>query len=223
MPNHPAPHPLQAVLFDLDGTLIDSKKDIAAAANSARVHFGLEPLPLDVVVTYIGRGVDHLLNRTLGDFATSERVQEGMGILMAHYRDHLVVHTTIYPGVHELLDSLKKRRIPMGVVSNKPHALTPLTLEKLGLKEYFRVALGADATPHKKPHPEPLLTALKTLNAAPQSSVMIGDSLVDAQAGRNAGMSVGLVSHGYTHRSELATADADCLVDSMLEFMEILK
>jgi phosphoglycolate phosphatase len=218
-----APNPLEAVLFDLDGTLIDSKMDIAAAANSARIHFGLVPLPLDIVVTYIGRGVDHLLHCTLGEHSTPERIQEGMGILMAYYHDHLVVHTTVYPGVRGFLDSLKARGSKMGVVSNKPHALTPLTLEKTGLKPYFPVALGADATPNKKPHPEPLLTALKELGARPSHSIMVGDSVVDAQAGRAAGMSVALVSHGYTHRSELVTANADWLVDSMEELMGILK
>jgi phosphoglycolate phosphatase len=221
MPLRLAPHPLEAVLFDLDGTLIDSKKDIAAAANAARVHFGLEPLPLDTVVSYIGHGANRLLELALGETATAERLREGTDVLMAHYRDFLVVHTTVYLGVRELLDHLKKRGVRMGVVSNKPHALTPLTLQKLGLDGYFLVALGADATAHKKPHPEPLLTALKTLQASPEHSVMIGDSLVDAQAGRAAGMAVGLVAHGYTHKTELQTANADWLVDSMEELMEI--
>jgi len=223
VPTRPVPQPLDAVLFDLDGTLIDSKMDIAAAANSARVHFGLPPLPLETVVTYIGRGVDHLLRCTLGPEATEDRLKEGMPVLMAHYKDHLVVHTTVYPGVRDLLVLLKSRGIPMGVVSNKPHALTQLTLEKLDLNQYFKTALGADATANKKPHPEPLLTALKTLGGSPQRSIMIGDSLVDAQAGRAAGMAVGLVAHGYTHKTELVTADADWLVDSMAEFATLLK
>jgi phosphoglycolate phosphatase len=197
--------------------------DIAAAANSARMHFGLPPLPLETVVTYIGRGVDHLLRRTLGPEATEERLKEGMPVLMAHYKDHLVVHTTVYPGVRELLDSLQGRGIPMGVVSNKPHNLTQLTLEKLDLKKYFKTALGADATPNKKPHPEPLLTALGTLGGRPDHSIMVGDSVVDAQAGRAAGMAMALVAHGYTHKTELETADADWLVDSMGQLMEILK
>lgn len=223
MPPRHAPKPLEAVLFDLDGTLIDSKRDIASAANAARVHFGYPALPLDLVVSYIGHGVDHLLRNTLGEYATPERMEEGMKVLMAHYRDYLVVHTTVYPGVLEFLDFIKAKGVPMGVVSNKPHALTPLTVQKLGLDKYFAVALGADATPHPKPHPEPIWTALKALHATTEHSVMIGDSLVDAQAGRNAGVVVGLVSHGYTQKSELEAADADWLVDSMPEFIEFFK
>ena len=214
--------PLQAVLFDLDGTLIDSKKDIAGAANAARAHFKMPPLPLETVVTYIGRGVDHLLRCSLGSEAGPEQLKEGLEVLMAYYKDHLVVHTTVYPGVVELLKYLKDRNVKMGVVSNKPHALTQAALPKLGLMEYFGVALGADATKHKKPHPEPLLTALKTLGANPRNSVMIGDSTIDAQAGRAAGMAGGRVAHGFTHKEELQEAGADWLVDHMMEFKDIL-
>ena len=99
--------PLQAVLFDLDGTLIDSKKDIAGAANAARAHFNMPALPLETVVTYIGRGVDHLLRCSLGPGAGPEQMKTGMEVLMDHYKDHLVVYTTVYPGVVELLDDLK--------------------------------------------------------------------------------------------------------------------
>lgn len=219
----PAPQPLEAVLFDLDGTLIDSKMDIAAAANSALIHFGLEPLPLEKAVTYIGHGVSHLLRCALGSQATEEHMKEGMPVLMAHYKEHLCEQTTVYPGVRDLLDYLLSRGIPMGVVSNKPHPLALGTLEKLNLNGYFKIVLGADATVHSKPHPEPLLTALKALGGSPAHSVMIGDSPIDAQAGRAAKMMVGLVSHGYTHKSELQAVDADWLVDNMIEFKELLK
>jgi phosphoglycolate phosphatase len=223
MTSRPAPQPLEAVLFDLDGTLIDSKMDIAAAANSALVHFGIKPLPLEKAVTYIGHGVSHLLRCALGSEATEERMKEGMPVLMAYYKEHLCEQTTVYPGVRDLLDYLKNRDIPMGVVSNKPHSLALATLEKLHLNGYFKIALGADATTHPKPHPEPLLTALKALEGHPENSVMIGDSPIDAQAGRAAEMRVGLVSHGYTHKSELQTVGADWLVDNMIEFENILK
>jgi len=214
--------PLQAVLFDLDGTLIDSRMDIAAAANAVRVHYKLAPLPLDTIQSYIGRGIEHLLKLTLGDEATPDRLKEGLQILMGHYDGHLVDHTTVYPGVRDVLTLLKDRGVPMGVVSNKPHVLTLKTLELLGLKNFFGAAMGADATPNKKPHPEPLITALKLLKAEPAGSVMVGDSLVDAQAGRAAGMKVALVAHGYTHKSELLAADQDWVVDTMRELSDIL-
>jgi phosphoglycolate phosphatase len=213
---------LQAVLFDLDGTLIDSRLDIAAAANTARARYGLPALPLQTVLGYIGRGVDHLLRCSLGDAATDERMKGGLEALMDYYAHHLVDHTTVYPGVRPFLDLLQARGIPMGVVSNKPHSLTLRALKELNLEGHFGAALGADATERKKPHPEPLLTALKTLGAEPGNSVMIGDSSVDAQAGRAAGMAVGLVAHGFTHRSELEKEEADWVVDKMEEFTDLV-
>ena len=130
--------------------------------------------------------------------------------------------TVIFPGVKELLDFLKGRGIKMGLVSNKPHEFTLITLEKLGLMPYFTVALGADATANKKPHPEPLLTALAKIDARPSEAVMIGDSPVDAQAARAAGMLVGLVNHGFVPKEYLNSSDPDWLVDSLTDFIDIL-
>ncbi len=213
--------PLKAVLFDLDGTLIDSKKDIAAAANAARVHFGMPALPLETVTGYIGWGIEHLNRKTLGT-DDPERLSEGLKVLKGYYRDHCVDQTLLFPGARELLDFLKKRGVRMGLVSNKPHEFTLITLDRLGLSPYFGVALGADATPNKKPHPEPLLTALQRLGASPSEAVMIGDSPVDVQAARAAGMRVGVVSHGFVAKEYLNAADPDWLVDSLEEFLEIL-
>ncbi len=212
---------IEGVLFDLDGTLIDSKKDIAAAANSARLHFGMPALPPETIVGYIGWGVENL-NRKALETEDPAKLAEGLKVLKDYYRDHCVDQTTVFPGVMELLDSLKKRDIPLGLVSNKPHELTLITLEKLGLAPYFRVALGADATTNRKPHPEPLLTALKKLEATPTCSVMIGDSTVDVEAARAAQMRVGIVIHGFVPKEQLAASHPDWLVDSLSDFIEIL-
>ncbi len=212
---------LKGVLFDLDGTLIDSKKDIASAANAARLHFGMEPLPLETVMGYIGWGIEHLNQKTLGT-EDPKRLAEGLEVLKAYYRDHCVDQTVIYPGVMELLKNLKDRGVKMGLVSNKPHEFTLITLEKLGLAPYFVVALGADVVANKKPHPEPLLSALKQMGVSPGESVMIGDSPVDVEAARAAGMLVGIVSHGFVAKEYLNASDPDWLVDSLLDFIEIL-
>jgi phosphoglycolate phosphatase len=212
---------LKAVLFDLDGTLIDSKRDIAAAANAARVHFGMPALPLEVVTSYIGWGIEHLNRKSL-ETEDLARLTEGLEVLKAYYREHCVDQTVVFPGVRELLEFLKGRGVKMGLVSNKPHEFTLITLEKLGLMPYFGAVLGADATPNKKPHPEPLLAALKKLGVSPSEAVMIGDSPVDAEAARAAGMLVGLVSHGFVPREYLNSSDPDWLVDSLGDFLEIL-
>jgi phosphoglycolate phosphatase len=214
--------PLKAVIFDLDGTLIDSKKDISAAANAARVHFGMPSLHLETVTGYIGWGIENLVRKAL-ETEDPARLSEGLEILKAYYRDHCVDHTVVFPGVRELLGALSKRGLKLGLVSNKPHEFTLLTLQKLGLNSYFSVALGADAVPNKKPHPEPLLTALERMGVPPSQAVMIGDSPVDVQAARAAGMLVGLVSQGFVAKEHLVSAGPDWMVDSLLEFIDILK
>jgi phosphoglycolate phosphatase len=213
---------LSAVLFDLDGTLIDSKKDIAAAANAARVHFGMPALPVEVATGYIGWGIDHLNQKAL-ETQDPAKLSEGLEVLKAYYRDHCVDQTVIFPGVKELLDYLKGRKVKMGLVSNKPHEFTLITLEKLGLSPYFGVALGADATEFKKPHPGPLLEALKRLGAIAETSVMIGDSPVDAQAAQAVPMRVGLVTHGFVDPIYLKQSKPDWEVESLKDFIEIFK
>jgi phosphoglycolate phosphatase len=212
---------LKGVLFDLDGTLIDSKRDIAAAANWARLHFGMHALPLETVLGYVGRGIEILNRKTLGT-EDPQRLAEGLEVLKAYYRDHCVDHTSVYPGAKELLDNLKNRGLKLGLVSNKPQEFTLITLDKLELGPYFAVAMGADGSARKKPDPEPLLTVLRKMGVSPTEAVMIGDSPVDTEAARAAGMRVGLVSHGFVPREEMSASHPDWLVDSLKEFMAIL-
>lgn len=213
--------PLKAVLFDLDGTLIDSRKDIAAAANVSRRLFGLAPLPEDTIGSYVGNGIMYLLVKSI-ESGDPDRLKEAHRIFKDYYRDHAVDATVVFPGAFELLEMLKKKNVKMGVVSNKPQEFTDLILKKLGLWDYFEVSFGPEATVNKKPHPEPLLTALEKLGSTPSEAVMIGDSTVDIEAARAAKMLVGVLTHGYGTRDILAAADPDWMVDSLTEFIHIL-
>ncbi len=221
MPSQSQNMDIKGVLFDLDGTLIDSKKDIAAAANAARIHFGMTPLPLETILGYIGWGIEHL-NRQAMESDDPAKLAKGLEVLKSHYRDHCVDQTIVFPGTRELLENLKSRGFKIGLVSNKPHEFTLMTLEKLGLRPFFQVALGEGTLAHKKPHPEPLLTALHQMGVHPEEAVMIGDSTVDVEAARAAGMRVGIVSHGFVPREYLAAANPDWLVDSLADFLKIL-
>jgi len=213
--------PLKAVLFDLDGTLVDSRRDIAASANATRTHFGFTPLPEETIGTFVGLGIMNLLEKAV-DSKDPDRLKEAHQIFKNHYREHCVDFTRCYPGTFELLEGLKNRRIKMAVVSNKPQEFTDLVLKKLDLWDFFEVAFGPEATINKKPHPEPLLTALQRMGVSPAEGVMIGDSVVDIEAARGAKMPVGVVSHGYGEKEILNAADPDWLVDSLAEFIEIL-
>ncbi len=212
---------LKAVLFDLDGTLIDSKKDIAAAANAARRHFGMCPLDLDTLVGYIGWGVEHLNRKALGT-EDPAILAEGLKVLGAHYREHCVDQTLVFPGTRELLEALTKRGLKLGLVSNKPHELTLITLQKLGLFHYFSAILGGDSTQNKKPNPDPLLAVLREMGVSPEEAVMVGDSSVDLEAARAAGMRVGLVSHGFVPKEKLESLHPDWLVDSLGQLADLL-
>lgn len=212
---------LKAVLFDLDGTLIDSEKDIAEAANFTRVHYGLKPVSDSTIATFVGNGVMVLLSKAL-ETKDEVRIQEAHEVFKSHYRDHCADHTKVFPGILELLEAFKKKGIKMGVVSNKPQEFTDAILEKLGLVGYFEVAFGPEATVNRKPHPEPLLTALKRMGVSTSEAVMIGDSVVDIEAARAAKVLVGVFTHGYGTRETLSASDPDWLVDSPKEFLEIL-
>jgi phosphoglycolate phosphatase len=174
-----------------------------------------------VIGTFVGLGIMVLLEKTV-ETKDPARLKEAHGVFKEHYRIHCVDHTRPYPGAFELLEFLKDRGIRMAVVSNKPQEFTDLILKKLDLWDFFEVALGPEATPNKKPHPEPLLKALGKMGAGPLEAVMIGDSTVDIEAARAAGMLVGVLTHGYGTRDILSAADPDWMVDSLGEFIDIL-
>ena len=213
--------PLKAVLFDLDGTLVDSVKDIAEAVNFTREHYGQDCLPDAAVTVFVGNGVYNLLGKSL---ATEDqtKIQEAYEIFQGYYRAHCANHTKPFPGAVELLNTLKTKNIKMGVVSNKPQEFTDSVLKQLNLASYFEVAFGPESTTNRKPHPEPLLTALQRLGAQPQEAVMVGDSIVDIHAAQAVPMRVAVLTHGYNSRETLSAAKPDWIVDSLSDLIKIL-
>jgi phosphoglycolate phosphatase len=217
----PVNSPLKAVLFDLDGTLVDSEKDIAEAANFTRKHYGLPPVPVSTVAQYVGNGVLVLLEKSL-ETTDHGKIQEAYKIFQEHYRVHCADFTKPFPGTFDLLNALKKKNVKMGVVSNKPQEFTDSVLKKLNLAPYFEVAFGPEATTNRKPHPEPLLVALQKLGVTTHEAVMIGDSYVDIQAAKAVPMRVGVLTHGYGTREVLTAANPDWIVNSLQELIPIL-
>lgn len=204
------------VIFDLDGTLIDSSRDIAWSANMVLHSMGYERLDMEVIKESIGWGVKNLLEKLMPEEAP-ESIESARLKFLDFYGGHLVVETTIYPGVVETLEYLRSSGKKMAVVTNKPHALSVAILDELKLKGYFGAVLGGDSLPNRKPHPEPVEKVLSLLGVAPSASVIVGDSPVDCEAGRSARVGTVGITYGFRGRKELEGAGCDFIIDSILE------
>ena len=211
---------LRALIFDLDGTLIDSKQDLIHSVNAMLVGTGREPLHEDTVSSYIGHGAPRLVARALGNGATEEECERALKFFLAHYDEHKLDSTRAYPGVAEALEEL--RELPMAVLTNKPVRVSRKILEGLGLAKYFRAIYGGNSFETKKPDPLGAKKILEELGAAPVQALMVGDSEVDVQTARNAGTLAAAVNYGFgTH--DRAAYPADIYLDGMTELSALLR
>jgi phosphoglycolate phosphatase len=205
---------MQAFLFDLDGTLIDSKLDLVNSVNFMLREMEREVLPLTTVASYIGHGAPRLVADALGPNAAEADRKRGLEIFLAHYSEHSLDATRAYPGVLESLEALQDR--PMAVLTNKPLKMGVDILDALGLRKYFRAVYGGDSFEKKKPDPAGALTILKNLGTQPHEAAMVGDSGVDIQTARNAGMFAIAVNYGFGQHDRQAQP-ADLYIDSLEE------
>jgi phosphoglycolate phosphatase len=211
---------VDCLLFDLDGTLVDSRADIAGAVNHTLRTLGRPTLSLEVVTQYVGDGVRQLLTRAAGPMS-DEEMARGLSIFLPYYLDHCAETTTLYPGVRETLARCEGRA--MALVTNKPAAHTAKTLAALELEKAFGVVLGGDSLPTRKPAPEPLWEALRLLGAAPERALMVGDSLADIHAARAAGVRVAAVTYGFRPADELRAASPDFVFNTITDLWEVLR
>ncbi len=207
------------VLFDLDGTLVDSGRDIAAAINHTLEDLGLVPLPQDEVLGYVGDGVRRLMERVLRKLERDD-VDEQIKNFRAYYREHALDNTLPYPGLPEILRDLRPARV--GVVTNKPGYFARMILDGLSLSEYFGVLIGGDETENMKPDPEPIFAACEKLGLPPAAGIMIGDYHNDIQAGRAAGMSTCGVLWGFAGSEPVMATKPDYLAADADELRKVL-
>jgi phosphoglycolate phosphatase len=186
------------VIFDLDGTLIDSAADLAAAINAMLADYGREPLPVGEVRRMVGDGVAMLVARALAarDCRPPEPAQAERSF-MRHYESGATSLTTVFPGAAQALQALSAAGIPLAVATNKPARLATDILASLGLAKYFARVIGGDSLPFRKPDPRVVLTLLEEFAAAPEDSLLVGDSEVDAATASAAGVPFVLMKHGY--------------------------
>jgi phosphoglycolate phosphatase len=198
--------PIKLVIFDLDGTLIDSLPDLVDATNQMRASFGLTPLSEEEVRRLIGQGARSLVERALAGFGT-EQVEEGLERFLRYNLEHIADKTRAYPGVVETLQALKALGYPLCVLSNKNVALCREVLSRLDIEGFFPTVFGADSLPYRKPSPEPVLALLKEFGVAAGECLLVGDSINDVAAGQGAGVVTVGCTYGYGDLTELAGAD----------------
>jgi phosphoglycolate phosphatase len=186
---------VRAVIFDLDGTLIDSQLDLVLSVNAMLEHMGREPHVHEKICSFIGNGAALLVQRALGDDATEAEVEKGLAYFLDYYRAHMLDNTDVYPGVREALVQLQQ--YPMAVLTNKPVHFSRAIVQGLNLSRYFRYVYGGNSFETKKPDPYGAQMLLRELQAAPQEAMMVGDSDVDIKTARNAGMHACGVTYGF--------------------------
>ena len=221
------PLAVKAVTIDLDGTLLDTIPDLAAAANMMLAELGRPELPIDAIRTFVGKGIPRLVERALAGHidgvADAELMARALPVFERHYVEVNGRHTTIYPGVQEGLDRMRAEGLPLACVTNKSGRFTLPLLAKIGLARYFRTVVSGDTLARKKPDPDPLLHACDALKIAPRDMLMIGDSINDTQAARAAGCPVFCVTYGYNEGHDVRDLDTDALVDSLVDAAALVR
>ena len=216
--------PIRGVLFDLDGTLIDSAPDLAGAANRLRAEHGMAPLEVADLRPMVGSGARGMVGIAFGVKPGDSRFEELRDAFLAHYEAGLLQSTQAFDGVDEMLRLLEHAGVPWGIVTNKATRFTRPVVDGLGLARRAAVVVCGDTTPHSKPHPEPLLAAARAMNLAPEEVVYVGDDLRDAQAAQAAGMRMIVATWGYLGLGEpVDTWGADALADRPSDLAALLR
>lgn len=207
---------MSLVIFDLDGTLVDSVDDLCNSVNATRAYLGLEPLPHDLVASYVGNGAPVLIRRAMGREASEQQVEEALAYFLGYYREHMLEHTRPYQSVVDALELLAARGARMAVLTNKPERFSRDMCAGLGLSKYFFQIYGGNSFEQKKPDPVGIRTLMREAQAGVASTWMVGDSATDVLTARNAGVrSVG-VTYGISPDSFKETPP-DVLIHSLLE------
>jgi phosphoglycolate phosphatase len=209
------------IIFDLDGTLIDSTGDIAWATNRTLGSMGYGELDMDTIKASIGWGVRSLLEKVM-PAEEPQRIDEARQAFLGYYGEHLTVETRLYGGVVETLEYLDGKNKKMALLTNKPIGLTERIIEDFGMKGFFRIVLGGDSLQNKKPHPEPVLKIMACLDNDPEGTVFVGDSAIDCETGRRADIPVIGAAYGFRGRDELEEAGCDIIIEKIGELIEIV-
>lgn len=219
-------HPCDAVLFDLDGTLLDTAPDLLAVTNILRARRGLPPIPMNGFRAQVSRGARAMLSVGLPDFTVMAAEQQARVVeeFLAVYEADVFNETALFPGMAETLNALQSQDIALGIVTNKPVRMAEDLLAGMGLRARFGSVLGGDSLSQRKPHPLPVLTACGQLRVAPTRTLFLGDDARDIEAGRAAACSASIaVRWGYADADEISRWPADAVIDHPRDLLTLIE
>ncbi|HJV82431.1 phosphoglycolate phosphatase [Noviherbaspirillum sp.] len=217
---------IRAAIIDLDGTMVHTAPDFHVAINRMRAELGLDPLGIETITHFVGKGTENLMRRVLGVDYDDQGVEQHFARALASYQKHYLaingMYSSVYPGVREGLETLRAKGLRLACVTNKPIDFAEPLLEKTGLRRYFDIVYGGDSLPKKKPDPYPLLKVCEDFKVRPAQALAIGDSSNDAQAARAAGCRVLNVPYGYNHGESIHNVDSDGIVSTLLDAAHLI-
>lgn len=209
------------IVFDLDGTLIDSSEDLAISMNATREHFGLKPIDAGLIYSYVGNGAAILVQRAMGGHVSEERLADALKYFLKFYRAHALEHTKLYPGVREVILQLSETKQELAVLTNKPVRISSDIIAALGLERQFFRVYGGDSFAAKKPDPIGLKALMEEAGTAAASTWMVGDSGVDVETARNAGVRSCGVLWGFQPES-FERQPPDAVIRNPAELLDLI-
>lgn len=209
---------IKAVIFDFDGVVADTGKDIVASVQAAQRQYKLNVLDYTTIMSYVGHGAKYLIDKSMSSLSEKE-LSEALLWYKEYYKSHPCDKTQLYEGFEELAEELHKRNISMCIVSNKPEPITRLIADKLNITKYFTKILGPESLTRMKPDPEGLNICMKAMKSSAYETIMVGDSYTDIQAGKSAGTFTCAVMYGYGDKEKLKAENADISISAVLDFI----
>ena len=217
---------IQAVIIDLDGTMLDTAPDFLVAINRMRAEFDFADLDIATIKRFVGKGSENLIHNVLAENVEEDQIELHFDTALASYQKHYLAingdYSSLYPDVIEGLQAMRARGLRLACVTNKPLAFTLPLMKKKGLTDYFDVVYGGDSFARKKPDPVALLQVCTDFDLPPSQVLAIGDSSNDAKAARAAACPVLLVPYGYNHGEAIQNVESDGIVTSLLEAANLI-
>jgi len=212
---------IDLIIFDLDGTLVDSKLDLAQSVNATRKQFGLTPMENDLVYSYVGNGAQVLIRKAMGPEPNEEEIRKALEYFLAYYREHMLDYTRLYPGVRDSLDRLRDAGVRLSVLTNKPVRFSRDIVAGLGVGGHFFRVYGGNSFEQKKPDPMGVYALLAESGVPKERAMIVGDSAVDVLTARSAGVAVCGVTYGFQPQT-LQEQPPDFTVDRMEQLADRL-